>query len=104
MTTESEPIEKGMTRSEKPLPQVIEQGLYESESHFLSRLSKLSAKAKAEATIEDRFDVDFCQRVSTTDDISGDETPKKVEKKSNKNEKQKKYCSKLQHHSKACVL
>lgn len=92
VTTDSEPVEKGMTRSDKPLPSVIEQGLYESESHFLSRLSKLSAKAKAEATIEERFDVDFCHRLSTTEDINEDTSglkSKNNEKKSNKSAKNK---------------
>lgn len=63
-----ETIEKGMTRSEKPLPQKLEQGLYESEYHFLQRLTKLSAKARAEATIEDRFDVDFCAKLDSNEE------------------------------------
>lgn len=57
-----------MTRSDKPLPQKLEQGLYESEYHFLQRLTKLSAKARAEATIEDRFDVDFCAKLDSNEE------------------------------------
>ncbi|CAG2166348.1 unnamed protein product [Oppiella nova] len=87
--TTSEPIEKGMTRSAKQLPEVIEQGLYESEIHFMSRLTKLSAKAKAEANIEDRFDVDFCQKLDTNEDKVEEKSDDKKKTKSNKRLKRK---------------
>ncbi|CAG2119749.1 unnamed protein product [Medioppia subpectinata] len=88
-TAKSDPIEKGMTRSAKQLPEVIEQGLYESQSHFISRLSKMSAKAKAEANIEDRFDVDFCQKLDTNDSKADEKTDKNKTPKNNKRKKQK---------------
>ena len=87
--TESEPIEKGMTRSDKQLPEVIEQGIYESEAHFMGRLSKLSAKARAEATIEDRFEVDFSQRLDTNCDQNEDKEENSSKKCKTKTLKQK---------------
>lgn len=57
----------GMTRSLKPLPEIVSQGPYESEYQFIHRLEKLSAKARAEANIEDRFDVDFCPKMDSQD-------------------------------------
>ncbi|XP_054152901.1 uncharacterized protein LOC128951677 [Oppia nitens] len=86
----SDVIEKGMTRNDKPLPSVIEQGLYESQSHFLSRLSRLSAKARAEANIEERFDVDFCEKLDTSDDKTNAMTDTKGKAKNIKKNERKK--------------
>lgn len=52
-----------MTRSLKSLPEIIEQGSYETDEHFLRRIDRLAAKAKAEAAIEEKFDVDFCLKL-----------------------------------------
>lgn len=50
----------GSTRGLKPMPDVVEQAPYESEEQFLNRISRLSAQAKVEAKLEDRFGLDFC--------------------------------------------
>lgn len=53
----------GATRGLKPMPQYMEQGTYESEDQFLNRISRLSAEARAEANMEDRFGLDFCPAI-----------------------------------------
>ena len=42
----------GSTRGLKPLPDIMEQGPYESEEQFLNRISRLSAQARAEAKLK----------------------------------------------------
>lgn len=53
----------GCTRGLKPMPSFVEQGPYESEEQFVNRLSRISAQAVAEATLEQRFGLDFCPAV-----------------------------------------
>ena len=60
LKTSSQGDESGATRGLKPLPAVLEQGPYESEQQFLNRVSSLSVQAKAEASLEERFDLDLC--------------------------------------------
>lgn len=54
----------GGKRGLKWLPEKVEQGPYESSSQFLNRLQRMSSKAKAEALVEDKFQVDFCPKMT----------------------------------------
>lgn len=55
--------EEGCQRGLKPLPDVIEQGPYESQAQFIRRIGKMSSRAMAEARLENKFQVDFCPRI-----------------------------------------
>lgn len=76
--------EVGATRALKSLPDKVEQGNYETEDQFLNRLERLSAKAKAEANIEHKYDVDFCPKIIST----AGEGSRKVKVKKNTKEEQ----------------
>uniref|UniRef100_A0A147B8G3 Coiled coil domain containing n=1 Tax=Alectorobius mimon TaxID=360319 RepID=A0A147B8G3_9ACAR len=48
-----------MTRPLKPLPEVIQQRRYETGKQFISRIHRFASKARGEAAIEQKFDVDI---------------------------------------------
>lgn len=54
--------DEGHTRGVKYVPTVTQQGPYESDSQFLHRLSKMASKARSEAKVEAKFNVDFCPK------------------------------------------
>lgn len=80
-----------MTRVPKPMPEIVEKGILESDYQFINRLNRMVSKSIAEATLEDHFDVDLGGKVKTTaaEDkaaaalISPEESGK-IEKKRNK--------------------
>lgn len=57
--------DEGHTRGLKFIPSVIQQGPYESEFAFMKRLDRMAAKARSEALVEDKFDVDYCPQAAT---------------------------------------
>ena len=63
VTTNMDGDDEGHTRGLKFVPSVMQQGPYESEFQFMQRLNKMAARAKAEAQVEEKFDVDFCPPV-----------------------------------------
>ena len=77
--------DEGHTRGVKFVPPVIQQGPYESEFQFMSRLNRMASRAKAEAQVENKFDVDFCPPA---------EAPKRPKILSTKTGKEVKYTSK----------
>lgn len=94
----SEGDDKGCTRALKVLPEKVEQGPYESEEQFLNRLQRMATKAKAEACIEDKYDVDFAPKILSTVDGKAknenrgkekDPVSKKLAKRKARDEKRK---------------
>lgn len=81
---------EGMTRQYKEIPTQLEQESYESEEHFFRRIHKLASKAKAEATIEDKYDVDFCKKVISTEGDNEALNAENKEKKSDNKRKRRK--------------
>ncbi|KAI1285445.1 hypothetical protein HDE_11778 [Halotydeus destructor] len=58
--------ERGATRGRKWLPDEVVQGPYETQDQFLNRIHVMSAQAKNEARIENRFDIDLCPKILST--------------------------------------
>jgi len=56
----------GAERGIKPIPEVVEQGTYESSDQFIRRLGRMTSQALDEAKVEDHFEVDFCPKIIPT--------------------------------------
>lgn len=81
---------EGATRGLKPLPDLMKQGVYETQDQFIKRLNRMVNKAIGEATIEDKFDVDLCPPASGARASECNRTKRSI----NKIEKRKKHVQK----------
>ena len=80
---------EGAVRKYKPLPNRIQKGPYESQDQFMSRLNRLIGKAMCEAEIEQKYDVDFCERTGKNDFDEIFKPGKTISKKKQEKRKQR---------------
>lgn len=91
---------EGAVRQYKPLPDKIEKGPYETQEQFMKRLNRLVGRAMGEAEIEQKYDVDFCEKTGTNEFDEVFKSSKTISKKKQEKRKERDRKRKLKKRSK----